>query len=214
MNILLIPLKILIGTIATWIARREYAFLVGVILINMVLISELGAKYVEIFGFITNAGNVYHAVTLFCMSIIVERFSRQDAFKAVNIVFLLLVYFAVSKYIAINLQPTVDGNEVVQSALLNAQFNNSRILVASFAAFWFVNWIFIMTYDWAKNKFKQVWSRMIVSCLVAQFYDSVVFFSLAFFGILPLDLILEFMIVGFFFKSFIHIMTIPIFNKI
>ncbi len=56
---------------------------------------------------------------------------------------------------------------------------------------------------------KNLWLRNIGSQIIAQILDSLIFFTIAFYGALPLNMLAEAMIIGFFLKAEITILSTP-----
>lgn len=62
---------------------------------NLLLISTFGAKLISIFGFVSNIGNIFYATTFFAVQLLLERYGRREAVRAVWAGVFALVVFVI-----------------------------------------------------------------------------------------------------------------------
>lgn len=87
-----------------------------------------------------------------------------------------------------------------------------RIALASITSFFIVQQLDIKIFHFLKQKYqKQWWLRNNASTITSQFFDTVIFFTLAFSFVMPFDLIVKLIIGDFMIKLIIALMDTPIF---
>ena len=94
--------------------------------------------------------------------------------------------------------------------------NTWRIVFGSIAAFW--SGSLVNAYVLAKMKVqsggKRLWLRVIASTAAGQLVDSALFYFLAFYGIWPLEQVIEVAIVQYILKTSWEILAVPLTYKI
>ena len=87
-----------------------------------------------------------------------------------------------------------------------------RIVLASLIAYFFGE--FSNSYILAKMKIltkgKRLWMRTIGSTLIGELFDSVIFVSIAFMGVLPRELVFELIIFNYLFKTAVEVAFTPL----
>jgi len=184
------------------------------IVVNMILVSVLGAKVVTAFGFITNAGNVFYAGVFLAVQLLVERYGRKEGWHAVRLGFGAMVFFlvmsAITQYQA---GSASSAHSTDAAAAITTLFGFvPRIALASVTAFLAAQTINIVLYDDMHMRMgrRHLWLRSFMATVAGQLVDSVIFFYLAFSGILPNDLLLETVVVGFLVKTMVGVACIPV----
>src|SRR3989344_3452373 len=82
--------------------RLDKERLLGVIAISLILITTVGGKIITVFGYETNAGNVFYAALFLATYLLVERHGRREGVRAVGwgtlavVAYLALVAFSVA----------------------------------------------------------------------------------------------------------------------
>jgi hypothetical protein len=193
MDIIIIFLWILgvsaFSLFGAWYVRR-YAkpdALIG-LYVAVVLISNIVAyKIVNYdFGFLqfyAPAATIIFAVTFLLTDIVNEKFGRRETQRMIFIAFLSQIAVAFFIYLALSLDaaPFFTDNDAFVRILGFAP----RIMIASWIAFLISEntdaWIF----SWFKKKTngKYLWMRNAFSSLPSMVLDSVIFVSIAFFGV-------------------------------
>src|SRR6185295_8997595 len=99
----------------------------------------------------------------------------------------------------------------VVSNLLQTLFKlTPRIALGSLIAYLFSQTINIEIYSYIqKIKPKKIWFRSAIANIVGQFFDSIIFFSIAFYGIIPFQTFIDTGFVGFIVKVSIGLLGIP-----
>ena len=154
----------------------------------LVVIANIIAGKVVVFGpFVVPAAVLVYAPTFLLTDIICEKWSKQEARKAVWIGFYANVVLVVAVLIAINWQAApfaLDFSDKFSSVLGLVP----RIVLASMVAylasqhhdvFAFARWK-------EKTKGKHLWLRNTASTVVSQAIDTVIFITIAFYGVMDL----------------------------
>ena len=128
-----------------------------------------------------------------------------------------LLFAVIMSQIVINLTPAPgDYNQHLQEGLESVFGNTWRIVFGSIAAFW--SGSLVNAYVLAKMKVqsggKHLWLRVIASTAVGQLVDSALFYFLAFYGIWPLEQVIEVAIVQYILKTSWEILAVPLTYKI
>jgi uncharacterized integral membrane protein (TIGR00697 family) len=187
---------------------REYLF--ASIICNLLLVSLTGAKLVSLFGFVTNAGNIFYAGAFIGTYLLIERGQRRDGILAVGVGFAAVAFFSIIGQLVIGLVPAGQSLEV-SSALSVVLGTSVRVMFASMSAYLIAQSVNIWLYTHLRRVHPtHMWMRVAGASALAQALDSVVFFSIAFIGVIPLNLALQAMLVGFVLKFCISLLSIPL----
>jgi queuosine precursor transporter len=182
----------------------------GVIGVNLILISTFWAKTILIFGFTTNIGNIFYATTFFAIQLLVERYDKRTAIRGIwSGIFALFVFVIIS-------QMALNFGEIIVSSSVNNVFREIfggglRLALAIGIPFLVAQYVQVNVYEkiqrWTGRP--RLWLRSGGATISGQFIDSILFFSIAFLGRVPDSLVIEMMLVGFFLKVVIGILSIP-----
>ncbi len=191
--------------------RLGREWLVGTVIINLVLISTLGAKVISLFGFVTNIGNPLYACVFLATQLYIERYDKKKSYRLIWSGFTLVVFFTILS------QLTLLYQGLPQSALLDESARSlfafaPRIMVASLLAYIVSSYTNVLVYSKIKeriNKKSLLWLSSVGANSSGQFIDSCLFFTTAFFGILPTPTLLSAMILGWGVKVLVGVFTIP-----
>lgn len=171
------------------------------ILINLVIISVFGSKLVEIFGLLSNVGNIFYAVVFFLGHILVEHYGKKEAFKSVWIAGVPILFLLVMTQLILDLEGSEKTAEI-SKALLTAFANMPLLSMASIFAYFisqnFNVWLYGLMME--RSRGKRLWLRGSLSNVLGQAIDSAIFFTLAFSGLFPKIVFQEVMAAGFFMK--------------
>jgi queuosine precursor transporter len=163
--------------------------------ISVILANIQVLKTVELFGITNTLGNIVYATSFLVTDILSENYSKKDAFKAVMIGFMSLIFMTVIMQIAIMFQPSAD--DFAQESLQTIFGIMPRIALASLTAFLLSEFHDIWAYNFWKKKFtgsKNIWIRNNASTAVSQLIDSTVFTTIAFLGVFPREIFIEILI--------------------
>ena len=186
-------------------------WLYATIIINLVLISTFGAKLISIFGFVTNTGNVFFAAVFLATHILTEHYGKREGYKTVWIGFAAIVFFILMSQFTLQ-YAGLPASSVINQAQELLFIGAPRIALASMVGYILVQYFNVWIYDLihAKTGRKLLWLRDTIANFTGQFLDSILFFSIAFYGIIPIPVLLQTMLAGFAIKVIVGLMGTPI----
>lgn len=192
MSILLVILWILatffIGSLAALLGKRYgVEFPIALVACLVVMANIFANKIVVLGPFTFPASVIVFSMTFFITDIISEKWGKSYAKKAVWAGFFANLLLIISVYIVLAWEPASYALEM--SEMFSKVFALiPRIVVASFLAY-----IVSQNHDvWAfhfwkkKTKGKHLWFRNNASTIVSQLIDSVIFITIAFYGVFPI----------------------------
>jgi uncharacterized integral membrane protein (TIGR00697 family) len=149
-------------------------------------------KLVEIFGITATLGNIVYASSFLVTDILSEIYGEKKAKKAVYIGLFSLLSMTILMNLALLFQPASD--DFAQGSLITIFGFMPRIACASLLAYFLSQTHDVWAYKFWRNRFPStgfLWLRNNASTMVSQFIDSSIFTLLAFWGLYPLDTLLE-----------------------
>jgi uncharacterized integral membrane protein (TIGR00697 family) len=184
--------------------------LILAVTVNLILVSSFAPKIVITFGLLSNVGNIFYGSLFLSMNLILERYGKSAAYEAIWLSFAGNMFFITMSQFALRF--TGDTQSTSANDAISTLFSSApRIALASIVAYlivqYFNAWFYTVLKERAGNK--NLWIRYISSTTLSQFFDSIIFFSIAFFGALPVNVLLTAMAFGFLLKSFIGFTSVP-----
>jgi len=154
----------------------------------LVIMANIFANKIVMFGpFTVPAGVIVFSMTFFITDLISEKWGKKYAMKAVWAAFFSSLVLIISVYIVINWQPAPFAVEISEM-MAKVLALTPRITIAGFIAY-----IVSQNHDvWAfhfwkkKTKGKHLWFRNNASTFISQLIDSVLFVTIAFYGLFPI----------------------------
>ncbi|MDP3795148.1 MAG: queuosine precursor transporter [bacterium] len=193
-----------------FLSRFGRAGLVTGIVINLALVSTFGGKLIELFGLTTNAGNVFYASAFFAAAILTEHFGRRDGYVSVRVGFSALVLFVLMGQFVLR-YVSIPDTAALSEAMRMLFEGVPRVAFASLAAYVVSQhlnvWLFDILHQ--DDGARRLWLRTILSASVGQVVDSILFFSIAFVGVLPAATLLETIYAGFLAKLAVALLSVP-----
>lgn len=190
--------------------RLGRPYLYATIIINLLLIALLGAKLQVLFGYITNVGNVPYAAVFFAIFLLLEHDTPQAAARAIWIGISAVVSFLVLMELTLLLQSPAQTQEF--STLMNQVLGvTPRIALASLTGYLVTMHLIMWLYmHWEETVGRpHWWLRVISVTLAAQLVDTVIFFSIAFAGMVTSSMVFESIIVGYIIKISLGVLSTP-----
>lgn len=196
MNALLIIIWVIIITTfslaGSWYARKynKADALIG-LYVAFVLISNIIAYKIAAFdfGFTTffaTSATLVFSVTFLLTDIVNEKFGRKETQKMIFIAFITQLAVAFFIWLAISLEPAPfwPDQEIFTKIIGFAP----RIMIASWIAFLISENVDAYLFAWFKKitNGKHLWMRNAFSSLPSMALDTIIFVTIAFFGIQPL----------------------------
>jgi queuosine precursor transporter len=176
--------------IISWKLGKERLY--SAIIIFLILIATVGGKIVEFFGAQTNTGNIFYAAVFLATYFLIDRHGKKEGLRSIWIGVIGVTFFILLAKLTVALQ----GLET--SADLNRAYEiifdpATRVTLASLVAYTLSQNLNVRLYIHLKEKSQKLnlWMRANVTNAIAQVLDSLVFFLIAFVGVVPLSNIFE-----------------------
>lgn len=184
-----------------------YAFAIfGTLLGNIAV-----CKCVDIFGLSTTAGNVLYASTFLVTDILSEKYGRKDATKAVAYSFTIMVLWMLGTQLILLFSP--NANDYINESLKVVFGLVPRITIASLTGFVISQNldVFLYHFIWGRtgNTKSMLWLRNNGSTLTSQVIDTVIFTTLAFWGVYPTNVFFSILITTYVFKAIVALLDTP-----
>ncbi len=167
-------------------------------------------KLVEIFGITATLGNIVYASSFLVTDILSEIYGEKKAKKAVYIGLFSLLAMTILMNLALLFQPASD--DFAQGSLLTIFGFMPRIACASLLAYFLSQTHDVWAYKFWRKRFPStgfLWLRNNASTMVSQFIDSSVFTLLAFWGLYPLDALVEIFLTTYLLKWVVGVADTP-----
>lgn len=182
---------------------------------SILLISNLGAIKLIAFGpIIADGGAILFPIAYIFSDILTEVYGYKHARRAIWMGFAIML-LAVAALTIVRYLPAAPGWTGQESFDATLGFF-PRIVVASLIAYLcgeFIN-SFVLAKLKVKTGGKKLWLRLIGSTVVGEFFDTLIFGLIAFWGILSGQDMLIYLAVGWIFKTVIEIVLLPLTYKV
>lgn len=199
---------------------RYYDFLMAgtvAVLLCSNLIGPAKACFITlpIIGVVTfGAGNLFFPISYIFGDVMTEVYGYARARRAIWAGFAAMIFatFMSAIIVAMPASPTSDYNKVLQPALETVFGNTWRIVVASMVAYWvgdFVN-SFVMAKMKVWSEGRHLWMRTIGSTICGQGIDSLLFYPIAFYGLLDDKTLASLMAFNVLFKIGVEVAFTPL----
>ena len=168
-------------------------------------------KTIEIFGVVATLGNIVYATSFLATDILSENHGKKDARKAVGIGFFSLLVMTLFMNVALLFIP--HSSDFAHESLSTLFSIMPRIALASLVAYLISQLHDIKAYHFWKTKFpatKHIWLRNNASTMVSQLLDSVIFTTIAFYGVFPISVFLEILITTYLLKWLVAALDTPL----
>ena len=198
--------------------RRSYKYydLIMVAFVTVLLLSNtMGVtKITEMFGYSFSAGNLFFPISYIFGDILTEVYGYARARKVVWAGFCALAFASLMAWVVVNMPPAPGfTNQAAVESIFGA---TPRVALASLVGFFCGE--FCNSFTLAKMKIitkgKHLWSRTIGSTVIGELADTMVFYPLAFLGVLETGLIIQIMIANYILKVGWEVVNTPITYKI
>lgn len=173
---------------------------ISVILANLQVVVTL-----ELFGIYATLGNIIYGTGYLATDVLSEKYGKQEADKGVMIGFFSLISFTLLMWICTNFT-LIDNVEHFKSMFGVMP----RICVASLISYLISNKHDTWAYEiWKKKIPKYLWLRNNFSTIISQLIDTTLFTLIAFYKVLPLEVMGEIFISTFILKFVIALCDTP-----
>jgi len=167
-------------------------------------------KTVEMFGLTATLGNVMYASSFLVTDILNERYGKAEAKKAVWMGFFTLLSMTIIMQMVLAFQPA--ASDFSQESLENIFGILPRLALGSLLAYLISQHTDVHLFAAIKKRFpkdSQFWIRKNGSTLTSQLLDTLVFTSIAFLGVYPLNVWLEIFITTYILKALVTVLATP-----
>lgn len=176
-----------LGCFSAFLGKRYgVEYIIATMAALVVIANVLANKMVTFWDFTVPAAVLVYATSFLLTDVLSEKWGKKEARKAVWAGFYANIVLAVSVLIAVNWQSPEFAKEA--GAMFNTVLGMTpRIVVASMIAYLISQHHDVMAFHFWKKKTKgrYLWLRNNASTVVSQLIDSVLFITIAFYGVLP-----------------------------
>ncbi len=198
--------------------RYKYLDLITVVFVVVLLLSNLVAnnKISQIKNFTFGSGIIFFPLSYLIGDILTEVYGYSKSRRVIWIGFGAMVLSIIAIQVILLLPPANGWNN--QSAYETVFSNVPRTVIASMIAFWAGE--FSNSFTLAKMKIltkgKSLWTRTIGSTVIGEAVDTLIFYPLAFAGLVsfPWHLIFKVMVANYLLKVLWEVIATPITYKI
>ena len=185
------------------------AGLLAMIVFSLLTCNIQVIKTVHLFGITTTLGNVLYASVFLTTDILSEFYGKKAAKQGVLMGFVALVLVTVYMQIALCFTPAAD--DFAQPHLQAIFGFMPRIALGSMAAYLISQWYDVWAFHFlkAKTKGKYLWIRNNGSTLVSQALDTMVFCTIAFWGVFETSIWVQILVSTYLMKMIMGIMDTP-----
>ncbi len=173
-------------TVSSGLAGRYgKGWLFAIYAVSIVIANVTASKLMTVFGLTVAAADIIYTIGFTTIDLINEYYGKEEAKRAIVTAFFANVLWAFSAYIAVELPPADLFAEMQPhfAAVIGAA---PRIVAASMTAYYIASRSDVFVYHAIRLLGLPVWTRIIGSNGVSLLVDSVVFSTMAFYGIFPL----------------------------
>jgi uncharacterized integral membrane protein (TIGR00697 family) len=181
------------------------------VFVGVLLISNIGATKLIGFGpIITDGGAFLFPLTYVVGDVLSEVYGLRAAKRAILLGFAMSVLAAVTFWL-VQLSPPADGwgNQEAFEAVLGFV---PRIVLASLCGYLvgqFLNAYVLVRIKERTNE-RALWLRLIGSTVVGEFADTLVFCTIAFYGVITGAEFWNYVLVGYLYKTLLEVVLLPI----
>jgi uncharacterized integral membrane protein (TIGR00697 family) len=191
-------------------SRSLYPVIVGVF-VGLLLISNIGAvKLIEFGPIITDGGAFLFPLVYIAGDILSEVYGFKAARKAIFIGFAMSILAALTFWL-VQISPPAEawGNQEAFESVLGFV---PRIVLASVAGYLvgqLLNaWVLVKIKE--RTQEKALWLRLLGSTAVGELADTIVFCTIAFYGIITGEEFLIYVAFGFAYKTLVEVILLPV----
>ncbi|MFN8577930.1 MAG: queuosine precursor transporter [Candidatus Sericytochromatia bacterium] len=153
--------------------------------VAMLLCTNLigASKVTTVFGYDFGAGTLFFPLSYVFGDILTEVYGYARSRRVIWVGFTAMIFASIMSYVIISMPPSADWHE--QKSFEIVFGTTIRITIGSLIAFWvgeFMN-SFVLAKLKIKTSGKMLWLRLILSTLVGQGVDTLIFYPIAFYKI-------------------------------
>ena len=181
------------------------------VFVALLLISNIGAvKLIEFGPFITDGGAFLFPLVYIVGDVLAEVYGWKAARRAIILAFSMSALAAFTFFL-VQVSPPAEAweNQAAFEAVLGFV---PRIVLASILGFLVGQLLNAYVLVWIKNKTRErkLWARLLGSTVIGQFADTLVFCTIAFYGVLTGGDFITYVLVGFAYKTAVEVILLPV----
>ncbi len=189
----------------------RYLGLLTALYITLQLVSDVSAgKIIQIWMFTVSATVLYFPITYIFSDVLTEVYGYAQARRVVWIVLGCSVLAGLTYQLAVGLPPALgfDANAAYTRVLGSVP----RILLGGWVAVWtggiLNDFVLAKMKIWTKGK--HLWMRTISSTIVGEFANTFLFYTIALYGVIPRELLLQSIFSGWLLKVLVEVIFTPV----
>ncbi|MFA6301426.1 MAG: queuosine precursor transporter [Candidatus Paceibacterota bacterium] len=197
--------------------QKNYKYLgaIGVFFVSVLLISNVAStKIVDLRWFTFDGGTLLFPLSYIFGDILTEVYGYKKSRNVIWLGFFMALLMSII-FIIVGKLPSATGwnNQAAYDVILGL---TPRIVLASLTAYFFGEFSnsFVLAKMKILTKGKWLWTRTIGSTIVGELADSILFVTIAFWGIMPGSLLLTVIISNYIFKTAIEVLFTPATYKV
>jgi uncharacterized integral membrane protein (TIGR00697 family) len=210
-NELIWLLMALIDFLSLMVAFRLFGKvgLYAAIAISIILCNIQVLKIVEMFGLTATLGNILYGSIFLATDILSELYGKESARKGVWIGFYSLLFTTVIMRFALLFKPA--PGDFIDPALQQIFSFLPRVAIASIIAYIISQQHDVWLYHIIKAKFnnKHLWIRNNLSTMISQLIDTLIFCTIAFWGVFSTYILIEIIVTTYLFKCCVAALDTP-----
>lgn len=179
----------------------------------LLLSNVMAAKQFEFYGVVLTSGAILFPVVYIINDVMAEIFGYKKARKVILTGFAINAFAVVAYNLAIILPAPVYASESAAAFALTLG-NTWRVLLASFAAYLAGSLSNAFLMDEMRRRGGGLLGRCMLSTLVGESLDGVLFVLIAFAGVLPLSAVASMIVAQIVFKTALEFVFYPITRKV
>ena len=181
------------------------------VFVGVLLISNIGATKLISFGpIITDGGAFLFPLTYIIGDVLSEVYGLKAARKAIFLGFAMSILAALTFWL-VQISPPADGyeNQEAFEAVLGFV---PRIVLASICGYLVGQLLnaYVLVKIKERTKERALWLRLIGSTVVGEFADTLVFCTIAFYGVITGAEFWNYVLVGYLYKTLLEVVLLPI----
>jgi queuosine precursor transporter len=187
-----------------------YPMVVG-IFVALLLISNIGATKLIAFGpLITDGGVFLFPLVYIVGDVLAEVYGWKAAKRAIILAFAMSILAAFTFWL-VQISPPANGYEH-QAAFEAVLGFVPRIVLASVLGFLVGQLLNAYVLVWIKERTLErgLWKRLLGSTAVGQFADTLVFCTVAFYGVITGTEFIIYVVVGYVYKTLVEVVLLPV----
>lgn len=173
-------------TVSSGLAGRlGKGWLVAIYAVSIVIANVTASKLMVVFGLTVAAADIIYTIGFTTIDLINEYYGEAEAKRAVLTAFFANLLWAFYAYVAVKLPPA-EAFLDLQPAFEVVLGSAPRIVLASMVAYFAASRVDVWLYHWIRERGGAVWMRILGSNGVSLLLDTVLFSTIAFYGVFPL----------------------------